>query len=88
MLYSAGKASTLQEGNEKLKETLNNGEAITKFCDMMKAQGVKADVAERLCQKGCDVFEILPKSKYSTELKVTKSGIYLHIINVSNSVYI
>ena len=57
-----------------IRNTLQDGTAIAKFGSMLKAQGVKADVANRLCSKGTDVMEILPKAKHRTELKIAHSG--------------
>lgn len=80
LLFKAGKATGLQEAHNMVNGTLHNGTAIAKFAEMMKAQGVESEIADRLCQKESDVFEILPKSKYSTELKTKMTG-YVHDID-------
>ncbi|KAL4232921.1 hypothetical protein ACF0H5_007608 [Mactra antiquata] len=74
LLFHAGKAQTLDDANKMLKATLNEGKAIAKFCEMMKAQGVDPNVAEELCEKGKDVYEILPKAKHCTEIKAKQTG--------------
>ncbi|XP_045197907.1 thymidine phosphorylase-like isoform X2 [Mercenaria mercenaria] len=80
LLFKAGHASGLQEAYNIINGTLHNGTAIAKFAAMMKAQGVKADLADRLCEKGVDVFEILPRAKHSTQIKSEMSG-YVHDID-------
>lgn len=80
LLFKVGKASGLQEAYNMLNDTLHNGKAVAKFAEMMKAQGVMSDVADRLCTKGTDPFEILPIAKYSTELFSPISG-YVHDID-------
>ena len=74
MLYRSGKATGVQQGYHMISDTLHDGTALAKFAAMMKAQGVKADIADRLCAKGTDVMEILPKAKHRTELKIAQSG--------------
>lgn len=59
-----------------IDKTLHDGTAIAKFASMMKAQGVKADVADKLCAEDADVFEVLPKSQHITEIKAKESGTY------------
>ena len=64
-----------------INDTLHDGTAIAKFAAMMKAQGVKPEVADRLCAKGTDTTEILPKAKYATEMKSAYSGRqYMHVL--------
>ena len=58
-----------------INDTLHDGTAMAKFTAMLKAQGVKPEVADRLCAKDTDVMEILPKAKYRTEMKNAYSGI-------------
>lgn len=74
LLFKAGVASGLQEAYNILNGTLHNGAAISKFAAMMKAQGVQAEIADSLCEKDVDVFDILPKTPYSTEIKTNMSG--------------
>lgn len=80
LLASANKAPSLEKAFSMIDKTLHDGTAIAKFADMMKAQGVNADVADKLCAKDADVFEILPKSEHTTELKAKTSG-YVHGID-------
>lgn len=80
LLYRAGKASGVKEGCHLISDTLHDGSAITKFCAMMKAQGVKPNLAEQLSTKGVDVTKLLPKAKYITELKSPYTG-FVHDID-------
>lgn len=74
LLYTAGIVNCLTEAYNMIRKTLHNGTAASKFCAMLKAQGVDPKVADRLCEKGNDVFEVLQKSKFTTELKSPKTG--------------
>ena len=74
LLYSVGKVGSVQEGTNQMRTTLNNGAAMSKFLQMVKGQGADANLADRLCTKGQDVFEILPKAQHRTELRCTKTG--------------
>ncbi|KAL3883533.1 hypothetical protein ACJMK2_029789 [Sinanodonta woodiana] len=74
LLMDCGKARDKNEATNRLTEVLNNGSAAEKFCAMMKKQGVDPDLANKLCLKGSDIRELLPRSKFKTELKSQKSG--------------
>ena len=88
MLYRAGKATGVKQGYHMINDTLHDGTAMAKFFAMLKAQGVCADVADRLCAKGADVMDILPKAKHRTELKIAYSGKSPNIdISFQGSIY-
>lgn len=80
LLFKVGVASGLQEAYSMINKTLQDGSAIAKFCAMAKAQGVESNTADNLCEKGADMFKILKKSNYTTELKNKQSG-YVHDID-------
>jgi len=73
-LVTAGIVDCLTEAYNMIRKTLHDGTAAAKFCAMSKAQGVDPKVADRLCEKGNDVFEVLQKSKFTTELKSNSTG--------------
>ena len=70
--------SDKDECRNEIRNTLKNGNAIAKFCAMMKFQGVEPQIADRLCTKGVDATELTnwPKVKNCTEMKIACSGIY------------
>ena len=55
-----------------ITDALENGKALQKFCDMLKAQGVSPDLAIKLCT---DPFSTLPIAAKRLDLFVDKSGI-------------
>ncbi|XP_061176775.1 thymidine phosphorylase-like [Saccostrea echinata] len=80
LLFLSGNASSTDEGQRKLKETLTNGEAARKFKEMIIAQGANPEKAEVLCTKGANVWSVLPKAKFVTPIKSKCSG-FVYAIN-------
>ena len=74
LLFLSGNADSAEKGEADLKKTLNNGEAVKKFQEMIIKQGVDSNTAEALCAKGSDMWSILPKSKFTTPIKSPLSG--------------
>ncbi|XP_061176774.1 thymidine phosphorylase-like [Saccostrea echinata] len=74
LLFLSGNASSTDEGQMKLKETLINGGAARKFKEMIIAQGANPEEAEVLCTNGADVWSVLPKAKFVTPIKSKYSG--------------
>ena len=67
MIVLGKKASTLEDGIQKSKETIASGKAFTKFTQLVEAQG--GDVAT------IQDFETRqPKPKFSCEVRATESG--------------
>ena len=66
---------SVQGGKKLIADTLDNGKALQKFCEMLTAQGVQPEVAQKLCTPGSDPFSILPLASQTTELVADKSGI-------------
>jgi len=75
LLHKLKVAATQEEAVTMIAKTLEDGSALLKFRDMCVAQGVDTGVADRLCASDADVFEVLPRSKQSFEIKSTKSGL-------------
>ena len=73
LLYLKDLASTFDEGKLKIKEVLKNGDALKKFRDMLIAQGVSNDVADRICNSNHE--EVIVLSKNSTNLLAKKDGV-------------
>ncbi|KAK3096926.1 hypothetical protein FSP39_004832 [Pinctada imbricata] len=74
LLHMIGKVSTLTEGCNKIRETLQNGTAMKCFERMLVEQGVNENVASQLCDIQNDVFDVLPKAKYVTPITTSRSG--------------
>ena len=69
------KAESEEAGKKLIADSLENGKALQKFCEMIIAQGVQPVVAQRLCSAGADPFSILPLASKELELVAKKSGI-------------
>lgn len=80
LLYKCGKASSLKEGCSLIKGKLDDGSALKTFTQMIHEQGVESELAKKLCDKNTDVWTILPKSKYRTDVKCLQTG-YVHEID-------
>jgi len=74
--------STIEEGRDRLNSTISDGSALGKFNMMMIAQGVRPELANRLVSEGANLFDILDKAQYQTEVKATSSGTDLFTFEV------
>ncbi|XP_077984719.1 thymidine phosphorylase-like [Glandiceps talaboti] len=74
LLHAIGEVASEEEGIAKINQVLHNGSAIKKFQNMIVAQGVKEDVAERLCDRDTGPWSELREAKHKTELKCNKTG--------------
>lgn len=61
----------------EIREVIQNGSALEEFVQMCIRQGVEPDIAEKLVD---DPFSVLPKEKFSIEIKSPESG-YIAEIN-------
>lgn len=75
ILEALNKAESQKAGAKLIADALENGKALQKFCDMLKAQGVSPDLAKNLCTQDADPFSILPIAAERFDLLVDKSGI-------------
>ena len=75
LLEALNKVESQKAGMKLIADALENGKALQKFCDMLKAQGVQPDVAQKLCTPGADPFNVLPLASHKLDLIVEKSGI-------------
>ena len=78
MLVLGNKASSPDEGYQKMFTALRDGSAMEKFKEMIIAQGVDSSTAVKLCGAS-DFFEVLPLSKFKTELKMQVAGVITSI---------
>ncbi|KAK7896780.1 hypothetical protein WMY93_022105 [Mugilogobius chulae] len=75
LLKMTGLATNLLEGKTQISEAVTGGDALSKFQAMMEAQGVTKEMAQLLCAKNTDYFQVLRKSKHCIELKAQKNGV-------------
>ena len=74
LLFNVGKASSAEEGSKMIANSLSDGSAMAKFCQLLQAQGVSKDVAEKLCSRDDDAFSVLPKAKHQTDVPALRTG--------------
>ncbi|MBQ9307059.1 MAG: thymidine phosphorylase [Clostridia bacterium] len=67
MLVLAGKAASIEEGEDKLREALSTGRGLEKLREMIRAQGGDPRVADDL--------SLLPKAAVIRDVPVGKAGI-------------
>jgi pyrimidine-nucleoside phosphorylase len=72
MVYLAGKASSLEEAEAKLKEVMANGKALEKFKVFLAGQGGDASVV--------DQPEKLPQAKFKIEVPAKEAGVVSEIV--------
>lgn len=72
MVYLAGKASSLEEAREKLKEVIANGKALEKFKLFLASQGGDASVV--------DQPERLPQAKFLIEVPAKEDGFVAELV--------
>lgn len=71
MLIAAGKADSLEEGMDKLRETIENKSALGKFREFIEAQGGDGTVVENT--------DLLPKASIVMDVISEESGFIKHI---------
>uniref|UniRef100_T1IQ18 Thymidine phosphorylase n=1 Tax=Strigamia maritima TaxID=126957 RepID=T1IQ18_STRMM len=59
-------ATTRKEGADIINKIMREGTALQKFKDMIVAQGVRSDIANRLCDPRTDVWSVLPRAPHVT----------------------
>ncbi|NGZ77579.1 pyrimidine-nucleoside phosphorylase [Saccharibacillus alkalitolerans] len=72
MVFLAGKASSLEDAEAKLREVIANGKALDKFRDFLANQGGDASVV--------DHPERLPQAPYKIEVPAPRSGVVSQIV--------
>ncbi|WP_172195254.1 pyrimidine-nucleoside phosphorylase [Saccharibacillus qingshengii] len=72
MVFLSGKASSLEDAEQKLREVIANGKALDKFRDFLANQGGDASVV--------DHPERLPQAAYKIEVPAPRSGVVSQII--------
>ncbi|MUG67035.1 MULTISPECIES: pyrimidine-nucleoside phosphorylase [Paenibacillus] len=72
MVYLAGKAGSLEEAEEKLREVMRNGQALEKFKAFIANQGGDASVV--------DHPERLPEARFKIELPAREDGVVAELV--------
>ncbi|MEE4568762.1 pyrimidine-nucleoside phosphorylase [Paenibacillus polymyxa] len=72
MVFLAGKADSLEDAEEKLKEVILNGKALEKFKEFIANQGGDASVV--------DHPERLPQAQYLIEVPAKQDGVVAEIV--------
>lgn len=72
MVFLAGKASSLEEAEEMLKEVIRNGKALAKFKEFLANQGGDASIV--------DHPEKLPQAAYKIEVPAKENGVVSEIV--------
>ncbi|WP_348620643.1 pyrimidine-nucleoside phosphorylase [Paenibacillus polymyxa] len=72
MVFLAGKADSLENAEEKLKEVIRNGKALEKFKEFIANQGGDASVV--------DHPERLPQAQYRIEVPAKQDGVVAEIV--------
>lgn len=72
MVFLAGKATSLEDAEAKLREVIANGKALDKFRDFLANQGGDASVV--------DHPERLPQAAYKIEVPAPRSGVVSQIV--------
>ncbi|MGG1619322.1 pyrimidine-nucleoside phosphorylase [Paenibacillus sp. NRS-1782] len=72
MVFLAGKANSLEDAEEKLKEVIHNGKALEKFKEFIANQGGDASVV--------DHPERLPQAQYLIEVPAKQDGLVAEIV--------
>ncbi|WP_025679642.1 pyrimidine-nucleoside phosphorylase [Paenibacillus massiliensis] len=71
MVYLAGKATSLEEAEEKLREVMRSGKALDKFKEFIRNQGGNEQVVDRP--------ELLPQAAYQIEVPADQDGVVVAI---------
>ena len=73
-MVNAKQAANVEEGQKRIANSLENGEAMKKFAAMMKAQGVSPDTVAKLTKSHADTIAALPRAKFTRHLECMKPG--------------
>ncbi|KAK2163644.1 hypothetical protein NP493_1452g00031 [Ridgeia piscesae] len=74
LMVNAKQAANVEEGQKRIANSLENGEAMKKFAAMMKAQGVSPDTVAKLTKSHADTIAALPRAKFTRHLECMKPG--------------
>ena len=73
----SGQVKSKEEGASMISDIIADGSALSKFKDMLIAQGTSKHDADHLCNIEYDPWDVLVRAKYTTELTCPMSGQFL-----------
>ncbi|XP_038563822.1 thymidine phosphorylase [Micropterus salmoides] len=79
LLMMTGLVSNLSEGRRQISDAVIGGAALSKFQNMMEAQGVANEKARSLCSAHTDYYTVLRKSERQMELKTPADGVVVDV---------
>lgn len=79
LLMMTGLVSNLSEGRRQISDAVIGGAALSKFQNMMEAQGVANEKAQSLCSAHTDYYTVLRKSERQMELKTPADGVVVDV---------
>lgn len=79
LLMMTGLVSDLSEGRRQIYDAVIGGAALSKFQNMMEAQGVANEKARSLCSAHTDYYTVLRKSERQMELKTPADGVVVDV---------
>ena len=74
VLHQSKRTQTVEQAQQLMRDSISSGAAMRKFKEMIVAQGVSETTANKLCESGCDIWSILPKSQKITEVTCKQEG--------------
>ena len=74
LLLRTKKVKSMKEGAQLILQTLKNGQALQKFYEMIKAQGVNEQLAHELCFKRNYDFVFGKKAEFTSLIKAKQEG--------------
>ena len=63
-----------EAGKNAILKVLDDGSALSKFTEMIIAQGTCPTLAKDICDKNNDPFSYLPKATFQTDLRSNSTG--------------
>lgn len=72
LLHKSGIATSFNQGEKMIKQSLDDGSALKKFYEMLLIHGVQEKHAKELCYG--DVSKVLPSAKNKTAVTANNSG--------------
>ncbi|GFN75613.1 thymidine phosphorylase [Plakobranchus ocellatus] len=66
--------SDVDEGSRLIRQSLQDGSALKKFQEMLQAQNVSTEHAQKLCDPEGDVWSVLERSASQSEIFSSKTG--------------
>jgi thymidine phosphorylase len=86
VLHQSNRTQTVEEAQQLMRDSISSGDAMRKFKEMIVAQGVCETTANKLCESGCDMWSILPKSQKIKEVTCKQEGMKFDVKMFSSAI--